>query len=122
MTIHAPDGVDAVIDGKVFVGVSNSADGQVNAATRFSYHQQGGTVWADYAGGQVSRGHLVGTRRGDELTFRYVHLDVTGKTAGGRCTSRITVLPDGRVRLEESWAWESRPGIGISVVEEAPAL
>jgi hypothetical protein len=29
-------------------------------------------------------------------------------------------LPDGRVRLEETWEWESRAGHGTSVVEQIP--
>jgi hypothetical protein len=29
------------------------------------------------------------------------------------------VLPDGRLRLRETWAWESREGTGTSVLEEA---
>ncbi len=110
--------VPASIDGKVFVGVSNSGAGDVDASTRFTYHQDGRSVWAEYSGGLVERGHLVGSRDGDELAFRYVHLDTEGRTANGRCTSRITVLVDGRIRLEEDWAWESREGSGRSVVEE----
>jgi hypothetical protein len=29
------------------------------------------------------------------------------------------VLPDGRIRLSEVWAWESKRGSGTSVAEEA---
>jgi hypothetical protein len=109
---------DVGLDGRVFVGVSNSADGDVGGETRFGYHQDGAVVWAEYAGGAVARGYLVGTRTGAELTFRYVHLDRDGATASGRCTSQIVVQPDGRLELHEEWAWESRPGSGRSVVAE----
>ncbi len=50
-----------------------------------------------------------------------MQLNTTGETASGRCTSRISVLPDGRVRLQEDWAWESRAGSGRSAVEELSA-
>lgn len=106
------------LDRRVFIGVSNSADGEVSPETRFSYRQQDEVVWADYRGGDVIHGHLVGTRTGDRLVFRYVHLNTGGETAAGRCTSHIEVLPDGRLRLHEEWAWESRPGTGTSVVEQ----
>jgi hypothetical protein len=109
---------DAALDGKTFVGVSNSADGDVGSGTRFTYRQDGDAVWADYAGGDVVRGYLIGTRAHDQLDFRYVHLNASGRTAGGHCRSRISVLPDGRVRMYETWTWESRPGSGESVVEE----
>lgn len=106
------------LEGRVFAGVSNSETGQVDSATRFSYHEDGAVVWAEYSGGEVVRGYLVGTRAGDQLAFRYVHLAADGTTANGVCESRIHVLADGRVRLEESWAWESRPETGTSIVEE----
>ncbi|GAA4288730.1 hypothetical protein GCM10022262_30900 [Georgenia daeguensis] len=102
----------------MFAGVSNSPTGQVGGATRFRYREDDGVIWAEYAGGDVVRGFLVGTRQEDRLHFRYTHLDADRMTANGVCESRIVVLPDGRVRLEESWAWESRPERGTSVVEE----
>jgi len=107
-----------VLDGRTFVGISNSAGGDVDTETRFRYRQVGATVWAEYGGGAVARGYLVGTRYGDELRFRYVHLDRDGDTASGRCTSRVVVRPDGLLELHEEWAWESRPGTGQSIVAE----
>ncbi|OLL98670.1 hypothetical protein Ae406Ps2_3600c [Pseudonocardia sp. Ae406_Ps2] len=35
-----------------------------------------------------------------------------------QCEARLEVLDDGRLRSHETWAWESRPGTGESVVEE----
>ena len=103
------------------MGVSNSDDGTVDSDTRFTYHQDGDTVWAEYAGGAVARGFLVGTRTGNELEFRYVHLGRDGTTASGRCRSWIVVRADGLLELHEEWAWESRPGSGRSVVAEVRA-
>ncbi|MEU0336188.1 hypothetical protein [Streptomyces sp. NPDC006193] len=106
------------LDGLVLAPVADQAPGQVGARTRFAYHEEDGRIWAEYAGGDVVRGHLVGTRAGDRLDFRYVQLGTDGTTASGHCRSTVVELPDGRVRLEESWEWESRPGSGTSVVEE----
>jgi hypothetical protein len=106
------------LDGRTLAGVSNTGPGDVGATTLFHYHEAGGAVWAEYAGGAVRRGYLVGTREGDRLDFRYVHLADDGATASGHCTSRVEVLADGRVRLHEDWEWESRAGSGHSVVEE----
>ncbi|MFB7242818.1 hypothetical protein CW362_26795 [Streptomyces populi] len=106
------------LDGLVLVPVADQAPGQVGTGTRFAYHEEDGVVWADYAGGDVVRGHLVGTREGDRLDFRYVQLRRDGTTASGHCVSLVVELPDGRVRLEETWTWESQPGSGTSVVEE----
>lgn len=110
--------MEVSLDGKVFAGVQNSADGEVSSATRFIYHQDGSVIWAEYSGGDVLRGYLVGTRVGDRLSFRYVHLNSAEQTASGVCESEIEELPDGRLRLHETWTWESRPGSGESVIEE----
>ncbi len=108
------------LDGLLLAPVADQAPGQVGTRTRFAYHERDGRIWADYAGGDVVRGHLVGTREGDRLDFRYVQLGHDGTTSSGRCRSQVVLLADGRVRLEESWAWESQDGSGTSVVEEIP--
>ncbi|MFD8423746.1 hypothetical protein [Streptomyces sp. NPDC059466] len=106
------------LDGLVLAPVADQAPGQVGTATRFTYHEENGGVWAEYAGGDVVRGRLVGTREGDRLDFRYVQLGRDGTTSGGHCVSVVVELSDGRVRLEETWEWESRAGGGTSVVEQ----
>jgi hypothetical protein len=95
--------------------VSGGGDG---AETVFEYVEDDGIVHARYGGGAVRLGFLVGTRDGDVLRFRYAQLRADGSTATGRCESRIEALPDGRLRLHETWAWESQDGTGTSVVEE----
>ncbi|MFG3103185.1 hypothetical protein ACGFZL_22065 [Streptomyces sp. NPDC048182] len=106
------------LDGLVLAPVADQTPGQVGTRTRFAYHEEDGAIWAEYAGGDVVRGHLVGTRDGDRLDFRYVQLKTDGSTSSGHCASTVTELPDGRVRLAETWEWESQPGSGTSVVEE----
>ena len=105
------------LEGKRFRGAENSSEGEASPATVFEYHEDDGVVWARYEGG-VRLGFLVGTRDGDRLEFRYSQLNTSGETASGRCSTTISVLPDGRLRLDEEWAWETRPGAGASAVEE----
>ncbi len=106
------------LDGRTFTGVANTADGEVGSATRFHYRESAGVIRAEYSGGSIEQGYLVGTRHADVLDFRYVHLATDGSTSSGHCTSTVEVLDDGRLRLHETWTWESRPGSGTSVVEE----
>ncbi|MEV4489592.1 hypothetical protein AB0K04_05675 [Micromonospora coxensis] len=108
------------LDGRRFAAVADVVAGEVGTETVFTYREADGEVWADYAGGSIRRGHLVGTRHGDRLDFRYVQLNTDGQTSSGHCVSEVSVLPDGRLRLHETWWWESRPGSGVSVVEELP--
>jgi hypothetical protein len=93
-------------------------EGEASGATVFEYHERDGMVWARYEGGAVRLGFLVGTRQGDCVDFRYSQLNENGETSSGRCSTTISTLPDGRLRLEEDWAWESKPGAGKSAAEE----
>ncbi|MFE9766551.1 hypothetical protein ACFYPC_18795 [Streptomyces sp. NPDC005808] len=54
----------------------------------------------------------------DGLALSPVADQAPGGTSSGHCVSRVTELPDGRVRLEETWEWESQRGSGTSSVEE----
>jgi hypothetical protein len=106
------------LDGRRFRAVADVTGGEVGTATVFEYHERDGEIWASYGGGAIRRGYLVGTRDGDRLDFRYSQLNAEGQTANGHCVSVVRMLEDGRLRLEETWEWESRPGAGTSVVEE----
>jgi hypothetical protein len=106
------------LHGRRFRPAAEVSGGDVGAETVFEYVEADGIVHARYGGGAVRLGFLVGTRDGDVLRFRYAQLRADGSTATGRCESRIEALPDGRLRLHETWAWESQDGTGTSVVEE----
>ncbi|MEM4782534.1 MAG: hypothetical protein QXG03_13365 [Halalkalicoccus sp.] len=109
-------GID--MDGRVLRATSNDADGAVNEATTFWFEQDEDMIQARYEGGAVRRGFLVGRSDGESLDFRYTHLTVDGETATGHSIDEIERLPDGRVRLHEEWAWDSKEGSGTSVLEE----
>ena len=107
------------IDGRTFRGAGDKAEaGEASSETVFVYHEHDGVIWARYEGGAIRLGFLVGTRDGDRLDFRYSQLNDKGETANGHCSTKITVLPDGRLRFEEDWTWESKTGAGRSAVEE----
>jgi hypothetical protein len=53
------------------------------------------------------------------LDARYQHVNTSGELMTGQCKSTPEVLPDGRLRLHESWRWTSGDmSEGRSVVEE----
>jgi hypothetical protein len=108
------------LDGRVFHGAGEKAEaGEASTATVFEYHEDDGVIWARYGGGVVRLGFLVGTRDSDRLEFRDSQLNVKGETSNGRCSTTISMLPDGRIRLDENWSWESKAGSGLSSVEES---
>ena len=106
------------MDGRVLHSPTPVAGGQVTPETEFRFRQSGDMIWGRYSGGGIRLGFFVGTSDGATLQFRYTQLDTLGDTASGSTVDRIEALSDGRVRLHETWAWDSREGSGTSVLEE----
>ena len=107
-----------------FRSIANSATGDVGDATVFHYRQHDRIVWATYEGGAVVFGTLVATILDDgRLDMRYQHVAAGGTIKTGRCLSTPEQLPDGRLRLDETWTWtEGGAGQGQSQVEELPGM
>lgn len=106
------------LDGRTLAGVTNSKAGEVNAETRFEFEQDGNQIRAQYSGGAIVDGYLVGTFDGSRWDVRYVQINDAGDTASGHSIGTVTLLEDGRVRVEDEWEWESKEGRGESVLEE----
>ena len=89
---------------------------------RAHYHQDGDLVWAEFGGGRVRRGSLVGTSDADGvLRFTYCMVLRGGEVVSGRSTSVPVLLDDGRIRLTEHWErFGSGASSGISTLEELP--
>jgi hypothetical protein len=91
-------------DGLVFrSAAAETADQQGNGPVG-NYHQAGKVVWAEFSGGAVLRGSLVGECAEDgTLHLGYCQLLDTGEVISGRCVSTPERLADGRVQLREQW-------------------
>ncbi len=108
-------------DGRTFASLRNSGTGEVGAETRFHYHQNEKLVWAEYAGGGITLGHLVAVCADDgSLDMRYHHVNASGELMTGICISTPQILTDGRLRLHEKWQWTSGDqSSGESIIEES---
>ncbi len=91
----------------------------VSPETTFVYHQEGAVVWAEYAGGEIVKGFLVGTcdERG-ELEVVYEHVNRALVVRTGSCHSISEVLADGSFRLHEKWKGSASDETGEFVLEE----
>ncbi|UOQ92107.1 n-acetylglutamate synthase [Halobacillus shinanisalinarum] len=107
-------------NGRKFVSVENTANGEVSSKTFFDYKQDGNIISATYNGGEIRLGTLVGMVREDGcLEFRYNHVNIYNEIRGGKCVSTSEILPDGRIRLYENWKWLDEEGTeGSSTIEE----
>lgn len=48
------------LNNKIFIALENSESGEVSEQTRFHYFQQDKMVWAEYKGGEILKGFLIG--------------------------------------------------------------
>lgn len=93
-------------NGRIFTTSENSSSGEVDCYTIFRYRQEGSTVWAEYSGGAVRKGFLLGkTDTSGKLEFSYLHINANNETRTGICTSVPVFLSDGRIELIEKWQW-----------------
>lgn len=107
-------------NGRTFVSIENSDNGEVSSKTRFQYKQEGSILTASYSGGEIVKGLLIGLVNADgSLQFNYNHVNKNNEIRGGTCTSTPTLLSDGRIRLYEKWKWtDKEQSEGVSIVEE----
>lgn len=105
---------------KQFRSVSNTSSGEVSEETTFYYQQNGSVVSAHYEGGNIREGNLLGEVEPDgTIQMSYQHYNLNNEFRAGVCTSKPEILPDGKIRLHESWEWTSGiSGRGNSIVEE----
>lgn len=108
------------LNGLVANAVQTAPSGVVNAETRFTFRQEGARVWAEYSGGRIARGFLVGLREGDRLTFRYCQLQTDGTLDGGESHCELGESAEGLIQIIERFAWASRPGTGENVIQQLP--
>jgi hypothetical protein len=108
------------LDGRTLVGVANDDAGEVGGETQFHFEQDGDRIRAQYSGGAVAEGYLVGTFDRSRWDVRYVQINEAGETSTDHSVGVVSRLEDGRVRVEDEWVWESKPGAGESVLEEVP--
>ncbi len=95
-------------DGRKFIPKMNSKNGEVSDQTVFLYHQNGTLLWAEYSGGDILKGSLIGcVLDNGELDFVYHHMNRDMQAKTGKCHSVPTVKENGKIELSEQWEWTS---------------
>jgi hypothetical protein len=90
---------------KTFTSLLNSKNGEVTAETLFHYRQKDHLVWAEYAGGDIVKGFLIGQFQGAQLDFEYQHLNRNDELMTGKCTTTPEIQSNGKIILHEKWQW-----------------
>lgn len=98
--------------------VSTSENGVVDHNTIFHFRQKQDMIYAQYSGGQIAQGYLVGNLIGTSISFTYCQRQVDGVLDYG-ASKAILSYENGRLRITEKFEWASRPGkSGINILEE----
>lgn len=107
-------------DGKTFIPKINTENGEVNVQTIFKYHQNGNVLWAEYFGGNIIRGNLIGSvSKQGILDFYYQHINKEGEMRIGKCHSIPKVSSNGKLELHEEWQWlNGDKSLGSSIIVE----
>ena len=96
-------------DGRKFIPKMNSENGEVTEQTLFLYHQNGSLLWAEYSGGDILKGSLIGSVSDNgELDFVYHHMNREMQVKTGKCHSVPTMKENGKIELSEQWEWTSK--------------
>lgn len=105
---------------KVKMTVIHTAEnGVVNNETIFNFTQNANIVFAEYAGGKIEKGFLVGQNNVNVLTYSYCQLQTDGTQDNGLSTCELSIDETGKIRLVENFEWKSRPGeFGVNVFQE----
>lgn len=105
---------------KLFKPIQNSENGETSDQTIFHYKQEGNILTANYSGGKIIKGHLIGLVQADgTIEMRYHQVNTQGELMTGTCFSKPEVMQNGKIRLYETWQWTSGDkSTGTSILEE----
>jgi len=92
------------LDGRTFRMTSSTTSVvDPDAPSTFRYSESDGVVWGEYAGDTVTFGRFIGTRTGDSISIRFVHvLAADGAVVTGEGDSDIEQGESG-LRLVEHY-------------------
>jgi hypothetical protein len=105
---------------KIFKAIANTTNGETSSETIFKYMQMGKILTADYSGGKIIRGQLIGlVDDAGNIEMRYHQINSNHELMTGICKSKPEILPNGKIRLNEQWQWTCKDNSnGTSIVEE----
>ncbi len=100
---------------KKFVLLSNSEKGTVNTDTIFEYQQYDNLIIANYKGGFIKYGKIIGKLLEDKIDMLYQCLNVDDELLAGKAIAIVTKTKEDKIKLSLNWQWISgKEGSGTS--------
>ncbi|SFA47031.1 hypothetical protein SAMN04488511_106123 [Pedobacter suwonensis] len=105
---------------KLFKPVNTTENSETSNETIFKYKQRGNILTAEYEGGKIVYGHLLGlVDHEGNIEMRYHQINQEGELMTGTCSSKPELLANGKIRLHETWQWTSGDqSKGQSIIDE----
>lgn len=106
------------LNNKIFTALQNSENGEVNNQTRFHYFQQDKIIWAEYHGGEIVKGFLIGKWIStNQIEFNYQHVNIQLQNRIGHCITTF-IIKQGKLIGQENWQWLDSLEYGQSTIIE----
>ena len=118
--IFAMDQSGPIILDRIKMNVIKTAEnGVVNHETIFHFSQKDEIVSAEYQGGKILKGFLVGKLSiQNQLEFSYCQMQVDDKLDNGVSICQLSKNENGKIILTEHFEWKSRPGeFGVNIFQ-----
>lgn len=90
---------------KTFSLIINSENGKVNKETIFEYKQKGNLVTADYYGGTIQYGKIIGVLKDKQLNMLYQCLTTHNELKAGKAIAEIAFTENEKLKLKLKWEW-----------------
>jgi len=100
---HADAPAAMSLDGIYCTGRTAPAGFPISELTVFSFRQKDETVWAEYQGGGIEKGMLLGSLTGASLKGTWQHRTTDGDLYTGTFSIAMSRDPSGRLLLDGSW-------------------
>ena len=108
------------LDGVKMNVVKTADNGVVNQDTIFFFSQKENVVSAEYQGGKILQGYLIGKlSTQNQLEFSYCQMQLDGKLDNGLSLCQLSKNEEEKLLLIEHFEWKSRPGeFGTNIFQE----
>ena len=105
---------------KKFRVISSSENSEIGSKMIFNYKQNNSVLQCNYSGESILAGNLLGkVLYKGEIQMSYHQINNSYELQSGTCLSIPEIMPNGKIRLHETWQWTSGDkSTGTSILEE----
>lgn len=100
---------------KTFLLLENSKNGKANSKTIFKYKQEGDLITADYFGGSIKYGKIIGHLNINNLNMLYQCITEDNELKAGKAIAAVSLSSNNKIKLKLRWEWlGDEKGNGVS--------